>query len=252
MVIPEYGETAFPNFSAVLVPSPDIRKIEILLRQAGSSIRLASVRVMLNHQSVATFVSLNPLPRGVRAVLDVGQTLNPAFHLRSEGENHLTFEALDQGGTSYHGQFFLLVDRQVATPQLSPLARQVLRDEVTAAPVYDAPAIVVGPDVPERISGKVLDLNAEITDRYGLRRVVLEINGKDVEEIVFQNGRPARKRGGFRVNKQLPGEVSGDGLRLSIAIPIELKKTVNTISLRAENVMGMRAQEGKTILRPDD
>lgn len=171
---------------------------------------------------------------------------------RPPRSNQLTFEALDQEGNSYHGQFFLMVDPQVAVPQLSPLARQVLREEVKSAPVYDAPAIVVGPDVPDRIDGKVLDLKAEITDKYGLRRVVLEVNGKDIEEILFQNSRPARKRGGFRLSKQLPGEVSGDGLRLSIAIPVELKKSVNAVSLRAENVMGMRAREGKTVLRSDD
>src|SRR6266508_5194971 len=66
---------------------------------------------------------------------------------------------------------------------------------------------------------RTLMLEAEVSDAEGLRRIVLEVNGKDAEEVVFQNERPVRKKNGMVARGTMPGKVKGDGQRVVINVP---------------------------------
>jgi hypothetical protein len=225
---------------------------EVWLQNAASEIRLSSIRVHLNEQSVSTFVSTNPLPNGVRMILRLDQTLNPVLRIRPDMENMLVFEAMDQLENRYKARFFLSVDASIAAPKISAVSHAIEPPSVIQPPPeYETPAFHWDQDLPAETTSELVVLQVTVTDRQGLRRLVIEKNGKDVEEIILENGRPVRKAKGFRVSSKLPGTVDGDGKSLTISVPVELKKGVNTIVVRAENLVGLRASTDRTIQRKD-
>ncbi|HXG32046.1 MAG TPA: hypothetical protein VNJ11_01670 [Bryobacteraceae bacterium] len=248
LLTPDYGDAKFENFSAVTVPADDVR-LEVVLQEARSDIDLATVRLALNGESVLGFVSLNPLPKGLRVILDLSRVTHPIFRLQPERDNALSFEALDAQRNRYVGEFWVRVDRALAQPQLRAQRREATRVEVEAPPAFTAPRIRrIAPDQ-STITAQVISFEAEISDDYGLREVVLEVNGKEVETIVFEFGTPVRKRGGFRTARRLPGAVTGDGHRVSISVPVEVKKPINVLAVRAENIKGMFSSDSYTVVR---
>jgi len=80
----------------------------------------------------------------------------------------------------------------------------------------------------------MLMLAAVVKDAEGLKRVVIEVNGKDEEEIVLENESPVRKRRGFMSSGKLAGEVTGDARLLRLSVPVKLGKAINVIAVRAE------------------
>ncbi len=248
LLTPDYGDAKFENFSAVAVPAADVR-LEVVLQEARSDIDLATVRLGLNGQSVLGFVALNPLPRGLRAILDLSRVSHPTFRLQPERDNALSFEALDALRNRYVGEFWVRVDRALAQPELRAQPREATRATVEPPRVFTAPRIRrIAPDQ-STVTTQVISYEAEISDDYGLRQVVLEVNGKEAERIVFEFGTPVRKRGGFRTARRLPGAVTGDGRRVSISIPVELKKPINVLAVRAENINGMFSSDSYTVVR---
>jgi hypothetical protein len=248
--IPNHAEAAFPNFSSVAVPANGLGPLEIWLQGALGEIQVSSVRVTLNEHPFTPFVAINPLPAGVRVILKLGSSLRPEYRLRTEGENVLSFVASDETRVTYEGRFYVVVDAETNAPSLRPTAHPSdVSREVALPDQAFPPDPVFTTDWPERTSQKTLLLAAEIADRQGLRRVVIEVNGKDVEEVVLENEMPVRKKGGFRSSGKLPGEVTGDSRLLAVSLPVELKEGINVVALRAENVSGLRKRVDRTLER---
>ena len=91
-------------------------------------------------------------------------------------------------------------------------------------------------------------LEAEVADEEGLRKVVIELNGKDVEEVVLQNEIPVRYKDGRLVRGAVAGEVGGDGSKLRLRVPLTLaKERINTVAIRAENLKNLASRADRTI-----
>ncbi len=248
--IPGFENAVFSPSHTILVPGARIGALEVWLRNAAAEISLSSIRVHLNEQSVSTFAATNPLPNGVRTILRLDQTLNPALRISPDAENMLVFEAIDQLGNRYKARFFLSVDLSIAAPRVGAASHLVEPTGVVQPPPeYETPSFQWDKDLPAETTDELIVLQVTVTDRQGLRRLVIEKNGKDVEEIILENGRPVRKAKGFRVSSKLPGTVEGDGKSLVVSIPTELRKGTNTVVLRAENLVGLRASSDRTIQR---
>jgi len=248
--MPGFENAVFTPSHTILVPQEGIAALEIWLENAPANIRLSSIRVRLNEQSVSTFVSTNPLPSGVRTILGLDQTLNPALRISHTTENMLVFEAADQIGNTYKARFFLIADGSTSVPRIGAASHAAEPTGLVHKPAqHEVPSFRWDPDLPALTPDELINLQVTISDRQGLRRVGIEKNGKDLEEILLENGRPVRKAKGFRVSSKLPGTVLGDGNTLIISIPMELKKGVNTIVFRAENLVGLRASDDRTVQR---
>lgn len=123
MRIPELGSGAtFANFARIPVPTPDLRSIEVVLSDARAEIQLGSVRVSLNQTPVLTLTTLYALPRGVRVVVRLSESLNPDLKLTASGENLITFEATDDQRMRYRGQFSILVGSSTTGNAPAPIA----------------------------------------------------------------------------------------------------------------------------------
>jgi hypothetical protein len=122
MRIPELGSgTTFANFARIAVPTPDLRSVEVVLSGANAEIQLGSVRVSLNQMPVLTLTTVYALPKGVRVVIRLSESLNPDLKLTASGENLITFEATDDQRTRYRGQFSILVGSSAAGDTKAPI-----------------------------------------------------------------------------------------------------------------------------------
>ncbi len=249
--VPDFDEAAYPNSASIRLPSAATRRLELVLRAARGELQLSSVRIRLNGESVTAFATINPMPRGIRVILDLSRMVNPAFQLRPEVENSLLFEALDDSRNKYVGNFFLTVKSGLIRPERVQSAHATERSTVQALPAFRPPEIKWNSVPPGQTAEATLLLEAEVLDEHGLRRVVIELNQKDVEIVLLENSVPIRKRGTFRTNKALPGTVEGTGRHLLIRVPLELKKKVNVLAIRAENLKGLYASTSHTITRSD-
>lgn len=238
---------AFANFSNVLVPAAAAGTIEIWLERALAAPQISTIRVRLNEVPLTPFVSVNPVPRGVRLVLNLGRTLNPEYRLRPTGENLLAVSLSDEGQVSYQGQFYLTIDETVSSPTLAPSRTAMPVAPVTGPPQHVAPSVTWISQWPARSASSTIQLEAEVRDAEGISRIVIEVNGKDVEEVLLQNGLPVRKQNGWIARTKLPGEVSGDSSTLRIAIPVRIRKGLNVVAVRAENALGLRSRADRTI-----
>lgn len=245
--LPAYGEVTFPNFSAVAVPTTEVGALQVIVREARTDLDISSIRVLLNNQPVSAFLTVNPTVLGARVGFDLSRVANPAFKLRPDGDNVLSFEALDRQRNRYFAQFLIRVNPGLARPELLSDVRLPVRRAFEPPPSYLPPQIRWISPAADVAQTRILLLQAEVSDDYGLREVILEVNGKEIETIVLENGMPVRKRGGFRTAKKLPGTVEGDARRLLIHIPLELKKRINVLAVRAENIRGIYASDGQTV-----
>lgn len=244
-------EARFENFATIALPAEGIGVLEIVLEGAVTSLRQATVRVTLNEMPMTPFVSLNGLPRGVRAIVRLGLSLSPDYSLRAEGENVLALTAVDEGGLTYRGQFYLVVDATKSTPEVVKNARAASQaSAVQPPPRHSPPAITIRSSWPRRTAEGILRLDFVASDTEGLRRVVVEVNGKDVEEVVLRNERPIRKKDGLIARGALPGQVTGDGHSLSMVVPVRLERDrVNVVAVRAENILGLTTRTDRTVQR---
>jgi hypothetical protein len=247
LALPAYGDVTFANFGAVAVPTPEVGLLQVIVSDARAELDISSIRMLLNNQPVSAFLTINPMVLGARVSVDFSRIANPAFKLRADGDNVLSFEALDRQRNRYFAQFLIRVQQDASRPQLLTDIRLPARKAFEPPPSYPAPRIRWISPATDVAQARTTVLEAEVLDEYGLRQVILEVNGKEIETVVLENGMPVRKRGGFRTPKRLPGTVEGDGRRLSISIPVELKKAINVLALRAENVRGMYASDGQTV-----
>ena len=238
---------AFPNFSSVLVPAAAAGTIEIWLEQALAAPQVSTIRVRLNEVPLTPFVSVNPVPRGVRLVVNLTRTLSPEYRLRPTGENLLAVSLSDEGQVSYQGQFYLIIDETVGAPRLAPSRTAMPVAPVTGPPQHVAPSVTWISQWPARGTAGTIQLEAEVRDVEGISRIVIEVNGRDVEEVLLQNGLPVRKQNGWIARTKLPGEVSGDSSALRIAIPVKIRKGLNVVAVRAENALGLRSRADRTI-----
>lgn len=243
---PGFAGASFPSSGAVIVPAALPSPPEIWLEDALAEIQLSTVRVRLNESPMTPFIELNSLPRGLRIRVKIGASLNAAFNLRPDGENLLTVDVADETRVTYAARFYLRVDPKAAMPQSAP-SHDTAGATVRAPDRVYPPVIRLTSDWPKQTTEKLLTLEAEVTDREGLRRIVIEVDGRDVEEIVLENEQPVRKQGGFVARGRLPGEVSGDARRISFAIPVRLTKEVTVVAVRAENTGGIRARADRAI-----
>jgi hypothetical protein len=246
--VPPFLNATFPNFSVVTLPADGYAALEIWLEDALGEIQLSSVRVRLNEMPMTPFVALNRLPGGLRAVMKLGATLSPDYSLRPTGENVLALDASDAGKVTYRAMFYLKVDGTAAAPVVTTV-RPAPRPEVAAPAVKLPPAIRFTSNWPTRTSEKSVLLTAEVADPEGLVRIVIEVNGKDVEEIQFENQIAIRKKDGFIARGTLAGEVSGDSRRLTFSIPVAIGKNISVIAVRAENLVGLRSRSDRVITR---
>lgn len=246
--LPTFPGAVFPNFSSVIVPAAH-GPIEIWVEDAVSEIQVSTARIKLNEMPMTPFVAMNPLPRGLRLVVKDGVTMNPEYRLRPSGENLLSVALADESGVSYKGQFYLTVDAAESVPRLAPMRARAPAKEVTAPAEKHPPTVRFVSEWPSRTTDAVLTLAAEAEDGEGLVRLVLEVNGRDLEEVVFQNELPVRKDRGWVAGKKLPGEVTGDSRRVRLVRPVKLDKDIMVVAIRAENVLGLRARVDRTVER---
>ena len=116
--------------------------------------------------------------------------------------------------------------------------------------LYKPPIAKFTTEWPESTTERIIELNAEVTDAEGLRRITIEVNGKDVQEVVLENEQPVRKQNGFVARGKLPGTAVGDGRKITLSIPVTLNKELNVVAIRVENVLGLRTNINRTIQRP--
>src|SRR5262249_38486790 len=153
---------------------------------------------------------------------------SPDYSLRPKGENILTLEATDSSKVAYHARFYITLDEHATGPALTRLSRGNT-PQVAAPAVKEPPTIKFTSTWPARTSDTSVLLTAEVSDADGLIRIVIEVNGKDVEEIQLQNERPLRKREGFIARGALPGDVTGDSRRIVLSIPVALGKNISVV-----------------------
>ena len=250
--VPPYPSALFPNFSSVVLPADGYTSLEILVEGALAEIRPSSVRVTLNEMPMALFTSVNPMPAGLRSIVRLGQSMNPDYSIRKEGESILTLVATDTMGTNYRGQFYLSIDTTKAQPEIARTTKARLQQNTVAAPPqHRATTITFDSDWPARRAEQTLLLEGEVTDAEGLRRIVFELNGKDIEEISLQNERPVRYQNGRIVRSSVAGRVDGNGTAVRFAIPIRLQRNrLNVIAVRAENLVGLSTRSDRTVELP--
>lgn len=246
-----HPERTFTNFSSIAVPWVEVPKLEIFLQNALSEIEISSVRVLLNGRPVSVFAKAFPAPRGVKVILGLDATRGRDYRLSESGQNFLEFQARDQLGNAYHGQFVLSVAPLIDVPQKSTEEPSKAPSALQARPRHQAPVIEWEGAATSVVRRKVIWIEAEISDQSGLRRVVIEVNGKDVEVIELYNGLPMRTRQTFFAfaAKGLPGAVTGDGHRLRISVPVKIGRRMNKITLRAENTLGLTGVQSRTVVR---
>lgn len=249
LTIPAYPSSSFANYASVLLPDEKFETIELRLTDALSTIQTSTVRVTLNGVPMTPFVSVNPTPGGVRIIVRLGMTLSPEYAISRDGESVLTLDAKDVSGTGYRGMFYLTIDPAKSRPELARTTRARAQQSATVAPPeFRAPVIRFLSEAPQRTADRVYQLEAEIADTEGLRRIVIELNGRDAEEVVLQNERPVRYKGGRIARGALAGEVTGGAAGLRLRIPLTLARDrVNVIAIRAENVRGLSARADQTI-----
>lgn len=249
LTIPAYPASSFANYASILLPDVKLETIELDLAEALATIRTSTVRVTLNGVPMTPFVAVNPTPGGVRVIVRLGMTLSPEYAISRDGESILTLDAKDVSGTGYRGMFYLAIDPARSRPELARTTRARAQQSATVAPPqFRAPTIRLLSDAPARTADRVYELEAEVTDGEGLRRVVIEVNGRDAEEIVLQNERPVRYKGGRIARGALAGEVTGGATSLRLRVPLTLARDrVNVIAIRAENVRGLAARADQTI-----
>ena len=243
---------SFPNFASVLLPPSGYSALEIVLQGALGEIQASTVRVTLNGMPMTPFVAVNMMPAGTRAIVRLGVSLSPDYTIRRDGESILTFAATDAGGTSYRGQFYLTIDPGKSEPEIARTTRARAQETgVVAPPQHLPPVIEIKSQWPARTTERTLGLEAEVSDQEGLRRIVIEINGRDVEEILLQNERPVRYQGGRIVRAATAGEVSGTGTSVRLNIPVRLANDrINVIAVRAENLAGLSSRADRAVEVP--
>jgi hypothetical protein len=241
---------AYANFSVVSLP-PSYGALEIWLEGAVGEVQLSTVRVRLNETPLTAFVAVNPMPRGCRAIVRQGLTLSPEYNLRPQGENVLSFSAQDDGKLTYQGQFYLSLDVTATRPSAVGLRPTSSGSGVTAPVQHRPPDIRFTSEWPGNTAQSYLTLDAVVMDAEGLARIVIEVNGKDVEEVVLENEWPVRKAKGFMARSNPPGQVTGEGRRVVLSVPLKLGKGLTVVALRAENTMGLRARLDRTVERRD-
>jgi len=244
-----FPDATFANFAAIVLPEGGYESLDLRLESALAPIQTSTVRVTLNNMPMTPFVAVNPTPSGVRIIVRLNASLSPDYQIKRAGESILTFDARDVNGTAYRGQFYLTIDPARSQPEPARLTKPRTQQETTIAPPqFRAPAIQITSNGPERTADRIFWLEAEVTDEEGLRKLVIELNGRDVEEVVLQNERPTRYRDGRLARGGMAGEVSGDGQRVQVRIPITLaKERINVVAVRAENVKGLAARADRTV-----
>jgi hypothetical protein len=247
--LPAFPGCSFPNFSSVAVPALEHGPLELWLEDGLDEIRTATLRVRLNDMPMTPFVTINPLPRGVRAVLRLGTSVNPDYTLKPNYENILAFSVEDQDGMKYHGQFYLSLEAGLLAPRSVETRARAPVKAVEAPAEKLPPVIAIRSQWPARTTESILALEAQVTDVQGLKRIVLEVNGRDTDEIVLENEWPVRKHGGFMVTRKVAGEVRGDARSVWFSIPVKLGKDITVVAVRAENTVGLRVRADRTVER---
>jgi hypothetical protein len=247
--VPAFPAAAFQNFSSVLLPDVKIESIDLDLDRTLAQVQASTVRVTLNNIPLTPFVSVNRTPSGARIVIKLGMTLSPDYAIRRDGESILAMEARDTQGTAYRGQFYLTIDPAKTQPELARSTRARSMELTTIAPPqFEAPVVTITSKSPGRTADPVYWLSGSVTDGDGLRRVVIELNGKDVQEVALQNERPIRYVNGRVFRGRAAGEITGNGSRIDLNVPITLAKNkINVIALRAENLRGLVSRADQTI-----
>jgi hypothetical protein len=247
--VPAFQGSRYDNFSSVALPAQGHGPLELWVENALGEIRSATLRVRLNDVPMTPFVSINTIPRGLRAVVRLGTSVNPDYSLRPNAESVLAMSVEDAAGMRYQGQFYLRAEPGITQPRVLPRREGAPVKAVEPPPAPAAPVIEIRSKWPERTAESVLDLEVEVTDAEGLKRVVLEVNGRDTDEIVLENEWPVRKHNGFMSARKLPGEVEGDGRRVRFVIPVKLGRDITVVAVRAENTSGLRSREDLTVTR---
>lgn len=239
----------FANFASIVLPPGGYSSLEVVLQGALGDIQASSVRVTLNGMPMTPFVSVNMMPNGVRTIVKLGVSLSPDYSIRRDGESILTFAAADASGTTYRGQFYLSIDSAKSEPAAATSTRARAQEStVIAPPQHFPPGIQILSRWPSPTSERTLFLESEIKDPEGLRRIVIEVNGRDVEEVLLQNERPVRYQGGRVLRATAAGEVSGVGTAISLKIPIRLSPDrLNVVAIRAENMLGLSSRSDTTV-----
>ncbi|MDP2055018.1 MAG: hypothetical protein Q8L75_15385 [Acidobacteriota bacterium] len=247
--VPAFPAAAFANFGNIVLPASGYDSLEIMLGDTLAPVQTSTVRVTLNNMPMTPFVAINPVPAGVRVIIKLGVSLSPDYAIRPEGESLLTFEARDTGGTVYRGQFYLAIDPAKTAPEAARSTRARSQEATTIAPPqFRAPVVVITSKEGGRTVDRVYWLEAEVSDAEGLRKAVIELNGRDIEEVVLQNERPVRYRDGRIARAAVAGEVGGNGQRVTIHLPLTLANNrINVIAIRAENMHGLTTRADRTV-----
>jgi hypothetical protein len=250
--IPAFPGSEFPNFASVVLPPGGYDRLDILLEGALAQVQPSSVRVTMNGMPMTPFVSVNPMPAGVRVVVRLGLSLSPDYSIRPEGETVLAFTATDEAGMTYRAQFYLAVSPAALVPEAARSTKARGLEPAVQPPLQTrVPDIRITSAWPPRTTERTLQLDAEVRDAEGLRRIVVEVNGRDVEEVLLQNERPVRRHKGRVARGKLPGDVTGNGREVRIAVPVRLDSNrINVVALRAENVLGLSSRADRTVEVP--
>src|SRR4051794_5802239 len=85
--VPAYPAASFANYSAVVLPASGYDSLEVLLEDALAQLQASTVRITLNGMPMTPFVSINPMPAGMRVVVRLGLSLSPDYSIKREGES---------------------------------------------------------------------------------------------------------------------------------------------------------------------
>lgn len=242
------GTARFPNGASIIVPATLSDPINVWLDDALAIVEVSTIRVLLNGTPMSAFMSVNRLPRGVRVIVRMGLSFGADFTLRKDAENVLTFSASDETKVTYNATFYLRPDEAATVPRLATLQRAARGDVTTAPRVALKPVVKLTTEVPGQTTAAVLEIGVEAGDGDGLRRVVIEVNGREEDGVLLQNERPVRQRRGWISAGGEPGSIGGDSRKVTLLVPVPLRRNaINVIVVKAENVHGLIERIDRTV-----
>lgn len=245
------GTARFPAGSSLVVPAGATDPLTLWLDDVPSAIQVGTVRVLLNGMPMNAFMSVNRLLRGIRVVVRMDLSFGAEFTLRRNTENVLSFSAIDEVRVTYNATFYLRPDDGTTAPKLATFQRAAPGAVATAPKVAVKPVVTVTTDVPAMTTAAVLEIGIEATDEEGLLRVVVEVNGREEDAVLLQNGRPVRQRRGWTSPGSEPGTVDGDSRQVRMLVPVPLRKNaINVVVAKAEDVTGLISRVDRTVQTP--
>ena len=245
-------DSTFRAGTAIEAEPGSVETFELILANSRARVDPDSVHLLLNGIEIVGFARLSRMPSGMRVFVDRTKQNHPFLKLSPTG-NRLEFEAEDDRGNVYRGNWTIQVNPEAFPPVLAAEQPEPVSVLVRKSGGPPEIRILADPAV-SRVAGARRKLEAmlhlRVADAAGLKTVFIYVNGKEIEVIQLRNGLPSRRRGKFRRSVTLPGSVAGGSNRLEVKVPVLLPEPVNLIRIVATNVHLLQSVRSVTIARP--